>query len=75
MSLITRPPLIFLDEPTTGLDPAKREAHYTAAIKRATEQAYWLPLCTSVTQYAYAKNLVFKPFRDELPRFYLSSWK
>ena len=55
-------------------DPAKREAHYTAAIKRATEQAYWLPLCTSVTQYAFAKNLAFTPFRDELPRFYLSRW-
>ena len=55
-------------------DPAKREMHYTAAIKRATEQAYWLPMYTSVTQYAYSKNLVFTPFRDELPRFYLSKW-
>lgn len=55
-------------------DPAKREEHYTAAIRRATEQAYWLPLFTSVTQYAFSKNLVFTPFRDELPRFYLSKW-
>ena len=55
-------------------DPAKRETHYTAAIRRVTEQAYWLPLFTSVTQYAFAKNLSFKPFPDELPRFYLSRW-
>ncbi len=55
-------------------DPAKRETHYTAAIRRATEQAYWLPLFTSVTQYAFAKNLSFTPFQDELPRFYLSKW-
>ena len=55
-------------------DAAKRESHYTAAIRRATEQAYWLPLYTSVTQYAFARNLVFTPFQDELPRFYLSKW-
>ncbi len=55
-------------------DPAEREKHYAIAIKRATEQAYWLPLLTSVTQYAFAKNLAFTPFRDELPRFYLSHW-
>ena len=56
------------------IDPAKRETHYTAAIRRVTEQAYWLPLCTSVTYYAFAKGLDFKPFPDELPRFYLSKW-
>ncbi len=56
------------------IDPAKRQTHYTAAIRRATEQAYWLPLFTSVTQYAFSKGLSFTPFRDELPRFYLSRW-
>ncbi len=56
-------------------DPARRQDHYTAAIRRATEQAYWLPMYTSVTQYAHAKDLVFTPFPDELPRFYLSRWR
>ena len=55
-------------------DPEKRAVHYTKAIRRVTEQAYWLPLYTSVTQYAYAKTLSFTPFPDELPRFYLSKW-
>ncbi|MDR3535893.1 MAG: ABC transporter substrate-binding protein, partial [Acetobacteraceae bacterium] len=55
-------------------DPEERKKHYSAAIRRATEQAYWLPLFTSVTQYAFAKNLKFTPFPDELPRFYLCSW-
>ena len=56
-------------------DPVKRQAHYTAAIRRITEQAYWLGLFTSVTQYAFAKNLDFTPFPDELPRFYLCRWR
>ena len=55
-------------------DPVKRQADYSAAIRRATEQAYWLGLFTSVTQYAFSKNLDFTPFPDELPRFYLCKW-
>ena len=56
-------------------DPDQRRKAYSAALKRITEQAYWLPLTTSVTNYAFSKTLNFKPFPDELPRFYLSSWK
>ena len=56
------------------IDQADRKKHYNAAIRRITEQAYWLPMYTSVTQYAFAKNLKFTPFPDELPRFYLCSW-
>ncbi len=56
-------------------DPAARRKDYAEAIRRATEQAYWLPLFTFVTYYAFASGLNFEPFPDELPRFYLSSWK
>ncbi len=56
-------------------DPDKRRAAYSAAIKRITEQAYYMPIFTNVSVYAFSKNLNFKAFRDELPRFYLSSWK
>ncbi len=56
-------------------DPAERQKNYSAAIHRATDQAYWLPLFTFVTYYAFASNLDFQPFPDELPRFYLSRWK
>ena len=34
-----------------------------------------MPLFTYVTTYATSKGLNFKTFRDELPRFYLASWK
>jgi peptide/nickel transport system substrate-binding protein len=57
------------------MDPEERAKHYADAIHRITEQAYWLPMFTSVTQYAFVSNLNFTPFPDELPRFYLSSWK
>ncbi len=56
-------------------DPDRRREDYTAAIRRITEQAYYMPLFTDVVTYAMNKQLNFKPFRDELPRFYLSSWK
>lgn len=56
-------------------DPAERQKDYAAAIKRITDEAFWLPLFTYVTYYAFDANLNFQPFPDELPRFYLSSWK
>jgi len=56
-------------------DEAARKAAYDAAIKRATENAYWLPLFTYVSTYAFQKQLEFPTFADELPRFYLAKWK
>ncbi|MEO9188479.1 MAG: ABC transporter substrate-binding protein [Acetobacteraceae bacterium] len=56
-------------------DPAERQKDYAEAIHRATEEAYWLPLFTNVTYYAFATGLNFEPFPDELPRFYLCTWK
>jgi peptide/nickel transport system substrate-binding protein len=56
-------------------DKAARAKAYSAVIKRITEQAFWVPLHTYVTTYAYSKSLGFTTYPDELPRFYLSSWK
>lgn len=56
-------------------DPDQRRAAYSAAIKRITEQAYFVPLFTYVKTYGFSRTLEFKPFTDELPRFYLSRWK
>jgi len=73
----TRDPEIkrLVDEAGATTDPDQRRADYTAAIKRITEQADFMPLFTFVTYYAMNKQLNFKTFRDELPRFYLASWK
>ena len=56
-------------------DPEARKKAYSAAIKIATEKAYWLPINTYVNTYAFAKALDFKTYPDELPRFYLAKWK
>jgi len=59
----------------TSTDPDQRRAAYSAAIKRITERADFMPLFTFVTTYATSRTLNFKAFADELPRFYLASWK
>jgi peptide/nickel transport system substrate-binding protein len=64
----------FLVEGGSTNDAEMRKKAYSAAIRRITEQAYWVPLHTYVTTYGYSKQLNFKPYRDELPRFYLASW-
>ena len=56
-------------------DPATRRKFYGQAIRRITEQAYFVPITTYVTTYGFARNLNFKPHPDELPRFYQASWR
>jgi peptide/nickel transport system substrate-binding protein len=56
-------------------DPDARRRAYSAAIRRITEQADFLPLWSYSTTYAFSRQLEFRPWPDELPRFYLSSWK
>jgi peptide/nickel transport system substrate-binding protein len=64
-----------LEQGGSSGDEEVRNRAYSAAIKRITEQAYWLPLHTYVNTYAFARQLDFKAFPDELPRFYLAKWK
>jgi peptide/nickel transport system substrate-binding protein len=56
-------------------DPDARKKAYSAAVKLITEKAYWMPLFTYVNTYAFTKQLDFKTFPDELPRFYFAKWK
>jgi peptide/nickel transport system substrate-binding protein len=55
-------------------DKQARAKAYSAAIKIMTEKAYWLPINTYVNAYAFAKDLDFKTYPDELPRFYFAKW-
>jgi peptide/nickel transport system substrate-binding protein len=64
-----------IEEGGSVTDPAERRKAYDAAIKRITEKVYMLPMFNSVVTYGLTKQLNFKPWPDELPRFWLSSWK
>jgi len=64
-----------LEQAGSTMDAAARKTAYSAVIRRATEQAYWVPLHTYVTTYGLSRNLELKTYPDELPRFWLSKWK
>jgi len=64
-----------ITEAGATMDSAKRKTNYSAAIKIAMDKALWLPLHTYVTTYGLSKTVDFKPYADELPRFWLSKWK
>ncbi len=57
------------------VDPNARRQAYGPALRRIADQMYWLPLSTYVTTYAFSRQLAFKPYQDEVPRFYLASWR
>ncbi len=56
-------------------NPNERRRFYSQAIRLISEQAYMVPLNTYVTTYGISRTLAFRPFTDELPRFYLASWR
>ena len=58
----------------TNVDQAVRKDNYAKAIKRITEQVYWLPMFNHVRNYAYDEALVFIPYQDEIPRFWQYGW-
>ena len=57
------------------IDPDLRRKNYSDAIRLITQRALWLPLYTYSITYGFSRELNFKPSPDEIPRFYLASWK
>jgi peptide/nickel transport system substrate-binding protein len=58
-----------------SLDPEERRKAYREAIRLATERVDFIPLFSAVRYVAFSKDLNFQGFPDDLPRFYLSTWK
>ena len=73
----TRDPEVrrLVDAGGATVDPDQRRKAYSAAIKLITEKAYWMPMFTHTVTYGFSKQLNFKTYPDEVPRFFLSSWK
>jgi peptide/nickel transport system substrate-binding protein len=73
----TRDPEIrkLVEAGSATVDVDQRRKAYTAAIRLITEKASWIPLFTYMVTYGYSKQLNFKPYPDEVPRFFLASWK
>ena len=59
----------------TNVDLAVREEAYGKALKLISEKAYWLPLWSYNTNYAFSKDVNFIPTSDEIPRFFTATWK
>lgn len=57
------------------IDPAERDATYKQALTKIAEQAYAVPLWTLPAYYVVNKDLDFKVYSDELPRFWIMRWK
>ncbi|AEF56269.1 ABC transporter substrate-binding protein [Marinomonas posidonica] len=64
-----------LDTADSSVDPNTRKKAYSQAIKRISEEAYWVPMFSYSSNYAFSDTLQFTPYPDELPRFYESTWK
>ncbi len=59
----------------TNPDAKKREDLYKKAVARIMDQMYMLPMNSYSIYYAYTSDLNFRPYKDEIPRYYLYSWK
>jgi peptide/nickel transport system substrate-binding protein len=56
-------------------DAEARRRIYAQVIRRATEQAYFIPMHTYVTTYGLPRHVEFTAHPDELPRFYRARWR
>ena len=59
----------------TSIDLEERKTSYKAALQKIAESAYWLPLWSYNTNYAFSNEVNFTPTADEIPRFFTASWK
>ncbi len=59
----------------TTVDLAVRKEAYGKALNMISENAYWLPLWSYNTNYAFSNDVNFTPTSDEIPRFFTASWK
>ena len=67
--------IALLNKGDNTVDPAERKKIYNQALVMISEKAYALPLWSLPVYYVANKDLNFKPYHDELVRFWEMSWK
>lgn len=67
--------IALLEKGDTSVDPQVRKDSYKAALTLIADRAYAVPLYALNTWWVMNKDLDFKPFADELPRFWEMKWK
>ncbi len=74
---VTKDPevMALLQKGDTTVDTTERKATYKKALQLIAERAYTVPLYALTTYYVAAKELEFKAYPDELPRFSEMTWK
>jgi len=74
---INRDPAVkaLLERGDSSVDAAVRKEAYAKALALIAERAYAVPLYTLPTYYVAAKELVFTPYSDEIPRFWEMSYQ
>lgn len=65
----------YLQAGDKSVDDAVRKENYKNALQLIAEQTYSVPLFTWVANYAFGKDLVFKAYPDEIPRYFNCKWK
>ena len=64
-----------LEKGDTTTDPVARKAAYAKGLALIQERALTVPLYFLTTFYVANKDLSFKAYADEIPRFWEMSWK
>ena len=64
-----------LDKGDHTIDPKARNEVYKKALVTISEGAFAVPLWSLPVYYVASKELTFKPYSDELVRFWEMSWK
>ncbi|MGM0584335.1 MAG: ABC transporter substrate-binding protein, partial [Pseudomonadota bacterium] len=65
----------WLDIADSATDPAVRKEHYSKALKRIADQAYWAPMFSYNTNYVFTKEVAYTPTPDEVLRFVDMEWQ
>jgi peptide/nickel transport system substrate-binding protein len=67
--------IALLKQGDNSIDPEKRKEAYKKALNLIASKGYSLPLWSLPAIYVTAKDLVFTPYPDEIPRFWEAFWK